>query len=95
MSRSCQRLGDLSKGHCFPPRPNIGASSNVFINGLGSHRVGDPWPTHCCGDACHSSVSVAGSTTVYVNGRQQMRLCDALSCGELASVGSPNVFAGG
>lgn len=94
-SKQCQRLADLSMGHCFPPRPNISASTNVFINRRGSHRVGDVWPTHCCGDACHSSVSVAGSKTVYVNGRQQMRITDLLSCGELAGPGSPNVYAGG
>jgi uncharacterized Zn-binding protein involved in type VI secretion len=95
MSRSCQRLGDLSKGHCFPPRPNIGASSNVFINGRGAHRLSDPWPTHCCGDACHASISIAGSTTVFVNRLNQVRVCDAQSCGDSAAFGSPNVFAGG
>lgn len=95
MTKSCQRLGDLSMGHCFPPRPNVGASGNVFINGRGAHRVTDPWPVHCCGSSCHSSISVAGSTSVFVNGLSQMRIGDVLSCGELAAAGSPNVFAGG
>jgi len=41
------RLGDMSRGHsCFPPRPNIEASSNVFVNGKGVHRVGDAWAIH-------------------------------------------------
>lgn len=36
------RLGDYCSGHDgYPPRPNIEASTNVFVNGLGIHRLGD------------------------------------------------------
>lgn len=36
------RLGDLCSGHDgYPSRPNDEASDNVFINGLGVHRLGD------------------------------------------------------
>lgn len=42
------RLGDKSCGHsCYSQRPNDEASNNVFVNGLGVHRVGDHWITHC------------------------------------------------
>jgi len=42
------RLGDSSCGHgCWPSRPNIEASENVFINQKGAHRVGDAWDVHC------------------------------------------------
>lgn len=36
------RLGDKCSGHDgWPPRPNIEASTNVFVNDLGVHRLGD------------------------------------------------------
>ena len=42
------RLGDISAGHsCYPPRPCVEASGNVFVNGRGVHRVGDAWAVHC------------------------------------------------
>jgi len=41
------RLGDNSCGHgCFPPRPNVEASPNVFVNSKGAHRLGDAWAVH-------------------------------------------------
>jgi len=42
------RLGDICTGHgCWPPRQNIEASPNVFVNGRGVHRLGDAWAVHC------------------------------------------------
>ena len=42
------RLGDICTGHgCWPPRQNIEASQNVFVNGRGVHRLGDAWAVHC------------------------------------------------
>lgn len=36
------RLGDVCSGHDgFPSRPNNQASSDVFVNSIGVHRVGD------------------------------------------------------
>ncbi|MEM4618919.1 MAG: hypothetical protein QW607_01765 [Desulfurococcaceae archaeon] len=47
MGKPVVRLGDMSCGHaCFPPRPNIEASPNVFVNGRGAHRLGDAWDIH-------------------------------------------------
>jgi uncharacterized Zn-binding protein involved in type VI secretion len=41
------RLGDNSCGHgCWPPRLNVEASPNVFVNGKGAHRLGDAWDVH-------------------------------------------------
>lgn len=89
------RLGDQCTGHgCFPPRVNDEASTNVFVNGLGVHRVGDHWVTHCCGPACHDSVAASGSSTVFVNGKAMMRIGDSVACGSLVAQGSGNVFAG-
>lgn len=90
------RLGDMGSGHgCFPPRANIEASEDVFVNGNGIHRAGDAYPVHCCGDACHDSTLSSGSGTVYVNGKQCGRIGDPIGCGAAIASGSGNVFAGG
>jgi hypothetical protein len=89
------RLGDVCTGHgCFPPRPNDEASDNVFINGIGAHREGDHWVTHCCTIVCHDAVAVEGSSTVFINGKAAVRIGDMLSCGSASAEGSPNVFFG-
>ena len=93
---AAHRLGDLCGGHgCFPPRNNVSASPNVFVNGKGSHRVGDGWATHCCGPACHASVAASGSPNVFVNGIPKCRIGDAVACGSKMATGSPNVFVNG
>ena len=90
------RLGDRCSGHgCYPPRPNDQASSNVFSNGIGVHRQGDHWVTHCCGDSCHDSNLAKGSSTVYVNGKQCSRIGDPVVCGSAVIEGSPNCYCGG
>jgi uncharacterized Zn-binding protein involved in type VI secretion len=90
------RLGDVCSGHgCFGPRVNDAASENVFINGLGAHREGDHWVTHCCGPVCHDSVALTGSGTVFVNGKAAVRIGDSIECGSAVAQGSPNVFIGG
>ena len=91
------RKGDICSGHgCFPPRPSTGASPDVYVNGIAVHRQGDGWATHGCGDCTpHGGNLSAGSSTVYVNGKQMGRIGDPVSCGSVAAQGSPNVFAGG
>lgn len=88
------RLGDISSGHCFPPRPNVTGSPNVFTNGLPNHRQTDYWITHCCGNTCHDGILAAGSPTVFTNGLQQGRIGDPISCGDFIATGSPNDFTG-
>ncbi|MCA3195217.1 PAAR domain-containing protein [Cupriavidus sp.] len=90
------RLGDRCTGHgCWPPRPSTAASATVFINGMGAHRQGDSWATHCCGLACHASTLAQGSGSVFVEGRGLGRIGDPVACGSRVAQGSPNVFAGG
>jgi len=90
------RLGDIGTGHgCYPSRPNIQASPNVYVNSISVHRQGDAWATHCCGPSCHASVLAAGSSTVYINSLQCARIGDPVACGSACATGSPNVFAGG
>ena len=89
------RLGDVCTGHgCYPPRVNDEASTDVFVNGIGVHREGDHWVTHCCGRSCHDSVLAKGSSTVFVNGIPAARIGDPVACGSLSAQGSPNVFFG-
>lgn len=91
------RLGDICSGHgCWPPRPNCGASGDVFVNGLGQHRVGDPWEPHTCPPIpeTHAGNAASGSATVFVNGRAACRIGDAVDCGSTMATGSPDVFIG-
>lgn len=86
------RLGDVCTGHDLcEARPNIGASSDVFINKLGAHRVGDPWAWHCN----HTSAQGSGSNNVFVNRLSIARVGDAVVCGSANASGSDNVFVNG
>lgn len=90
------RLGDNCTGHgCWPPRPNVSASPNVYVNGVPVHRQGDAWAVHCCGPSCHAGELASGSSTVYINGKQCGRIGDPVDCGSSVAQGSSNVFAGG
>lgn len=93
------RFGDVSIGHphCYPSRPNTEASSNVFVNSKGTHRLGDAWAVHgaCPDHSPHGGAASSGSSSVYVNGRPVCRIGDAISCGDTMAQGSGDVFAGG
>ena len=95
------RLGDICTGHaCWPPRPSVESSPNVFVNKIPLHRQGDGWATHCCTHpgvphGCHDSVLASGSSTVYVNGKQAGRIGDPVACGSSVATGSDDVFIGG
>lgn len=93
------RLGDICTGHdCYVPRANTTASLDVFINGLGAHRVGDVWAPHACTPPTpsipHRSVLKGGSPSVFVNGLSLGRVGDAIECGSACAEGSPDVFVG-
>ena len=69
---------DVTTGHgSWPPvgylSPPVGASPNVLINGLLSHRVGDVTLPHFSAlpvpPDLHSDVIATGAPNVYVNGR--------------------------
>jgi uncharacterized Zn-binding protein involved in type VI secretion len=94
------REGDsISTGHgCDSTSTVISPSSNVFCNGIGVERKGDPVAPHTIpsGPACvpHSAFINAGSSTVYVNGIPIARVGDSADAGSITS-GSSNVYAGG
>jgi uncharacterized Zn-binding protein involved in type VI secretion len=90
------RLGvDNSVGHCFTPRPPDSASPSVFVNGIAVVRVGDSYPAHACPPAVHGGNASAGSPNVFANGIAIHRIGDAISCGDTAGNGSPDVFCNG
>ena len=71
-------------GHgCWPPRPNIQGSENVFVNSRPHHRLDDGWSVHCCIGGCHSSVTCTGSSTVFVNSLPAARVGDLVCCTSL------------
>ena len=86
------RKTDNCSGHgCFPPRPSVIWSPNVFANGLEVERQTDALDSHCCG-VCHDSIWV-GKSSVYVNGKPIQVIGSPIACGSKGNVGSPNVFA--
>jgi uncharacterized Zn-binding protein involved in type VI secretion len=89
------KLGNICSGHNgFPPRPNVGASGDIFMENLGTVRVGDPFAVHCKPSfGCHSGVEASGSPNVYANNRPVARVGDAISCGSVCAQGASTVFA--
>lgn len=92
MRRIIRKDVDVSTGHCFTPRPCITGSPNVFVNSIPATRAGDYYPTHCCGSKCHDGFATSTSN-VFVNNKPIHRSGDAITCGDFAFNGSPNVFA--
>lgn len=91
------RLGDTCTGHgCWPSRPNVQGSPDVFANGIPVHRQDDAWAPHTCPPIpeTHASRLAMGSFTVFVNGKPLGRVGDPVACGGVVAAGSPNVFAG-
>lgn len=89
------RLGDLSTSDpCgAPARPNNKASSNVFVNSKGVHRITDSWVEHPCpGSPPHGATTTSGSSNVFVNSLAVARVSDSISCGSTIATGSSNTF---
>lgn len=88
----------FSTGHpCTGVSALTGPSSDVFVNGRGVERRGDPSVTHTIkiGKRCvpHVVPITGGSSTVFVNGRPIARVNDSIDRGAIIS-GSGDVFAG-
>jgi uncharacterized Zn-binding protein involved in type VI secretion len=94
---SVTRLGDKNTGHdACPAVPLAGASGDVFVNGKGAGRVGDPYAAHACVDhPSHVGNISSGSSSVNIDGIPAGRIGDSVSCGGSVAEGSPNVFVGG
>ncbi len=95
------RFGDSSTtGHgCSGTTTVAGPSTNVKCNSKGVERKGDPTAGHTIPvgspPVCvpHSANITAGSSTVFVNGKNIARIDDSCDGGKITS-GSSNVFAG-
>ena len=93
------RIGDsIATGHgCDGSTTLTGPSGNVFVNGRGVERQGDPTVVHrLTGKNCsvsHTAAVNAGSGTVFVNGKPIARVGDSADAGSITS-GSATVFAG-
>lgn len=97
MGKPVIRLGqDLSTGHNGNfPVVAVGASGNVFVNGMGVVRDGDPYQPHWRREdrRPHTGYATSGST-VFVNGKPAQRAGDSNTCGDTADNGSKNVGFG-
>ena len=91
MRRAIRKKVDVSTGHCYSPRHCVTGSPNVFVNKIQLTRLGDHYPTHCCGPSCHDGKAMTDSN-VYANNRSVHRSGDPITCGDTAAHGSPNVF---
>ena len=101
------RKGDSTTGKCNKGEgccphdrkgTNGAASPDVFINGLGAHRLNDTGNTNCPHGGTFKSTSASG--TVFVNGMGVTRIGDTTGCmvcgeGGTHSTGSPDVIVGG
>lgn len=92
MPAAC-RLGDLCTGHgCWPSRPNMSASTDVFIEDRGAHRVTDLWQPHTC-KSTHDGITIGGSPDVFINDQACARVGDPVDCGSSILTGSATVEA--
>ena len=88
--------GHADVPHCGP-MVRFGASTNVFVNGIGISRETDVNTPHLLpGIPCptHAAPITVGSLTVKVNGRGWGRIGDSLLLCTFVATGSLNVFAG-
>lgn len=88
----------FSTGHaCTVTSTITGPSTDVFANGRGVERKGDPSVQHTTksGRSCvpHTVNISGGSGTVFVNGKPIARIGDSIDLGSITS-GSEDVFAG-
>lgn len=95
MPAVARQFDPFKTGHRSVPLSKItGPSSDVFANGLGVERRGDPSIRHQIGSSAHIVNISGGSSTVFVNNKPIARVGDSIDAGAI-SAGSPDVFAGG
>jgi len=93
------RQGDsFSTGHgCTGESTLTGPSNDVFVDGIGVERMGDPCVEHTIKSGRRCSPHVvnisSGSATVFVNGKPIARVGDSIDAGTITG-GSSTVFSG-
>ena len=100
MPKVARQNDQFRTGHgCATTSTVTGPSTDVFANGRGVERKGDPSVSHLINSGrkgrCqpHTVNITGGSSTVFVNGKPIARVGDAIDRGSISS-GSDNVFAG-
>ncbi len=98
MPKVARQNDQFKTGHgCATTSTVTGPSTDVFANGRGVERKGDPSVVHSIkrGSKCkpHTVNISGGSSTVFVNGKPIARVGDAIDNGSITT-GSDNVFAG-
>lgn len=95
MPAVARKTDKFKTGHsCTVISTLTGPSIDVFANGLGVERKGDPSVVHTVGSCTPHTVNIAsGSSTVFVNDRPIARIGDRIDKDSIIS-GSPDVFAG-
>ena len=74
------RMIDICSGHgCFPPRPNITSSPNVFINCIPATRFLDQRFVHGCPFSAHSGTNF-GFHNVFTNCLMNQAQFDPVIC---------------
>lgn len=92
------RIGDICSGHdSFIPSPVIQGSPNVFTNNIKTFRKTDAVQPHPSPSPSppHARAGLQGSTTVFINNLDCMRIGDPINCGGIVIESSPDVYAGG
>ena len=94
---SATRKGDYCTGHgCYPPRPSITGSPNVYTNNRPAIRRTDWYAAHGCNRCIpHPGQLKKGSQTVFINMLDAGRIGDPIDCGSFVAQGSQNVYIGG
>jgi len=95
------RITEICSGHkCWSPTIAISGSSNVFVENLPVHRVGDIYVPHCCGDdddRCHDVKTTTASPSVFTNDRATSHIGSNTDCDEknIMITGSARVWIEG
>lgn len=92
------RIGDIALGHAsFTPTPAIVGSPDVFTCGPAQHRKGDAILPHSSVSPSprHPRNANCGSSTVFVNSKELVRIGDCVDCGGMLAAGCGTVVVGG
>lgn len=93
--RGIVRVGDMSLGACgHNPMPcSCSNASTVLVNGRPPVVASSFWGVHCNGETCHAEIAISGNPTVLICGLPVITQGSSLSSGDIAGIGSGNVFA--
>ena len=98
MAKACRTTDLISIHECGVIPFATGASIDVFIEGLGAHRVDDNNSSHpsvpeSSGCTPHVTTLSSGSPDVFVNGKAMARVGDSYGCGIELTSGASTVSA--